>query len=797
MFRLLNLRSFFVFLGRNKLYTAVNIFGLSLSLMFVVLIADYTTRQLTTDRFHTKADRIAILSSEIYPSTAYYLQKHLLDRYPEIESTCAVVPSGWSTSDTQEVVIGTRKFAATVLYADSTFFAMFDFPLVEGDRKQVFAACDQIVLSESFARKAFGTFNPVGQVIRYSWDESDADAKSYVVSGIAKDLDNSVIPNRDIIMRAERITEINESNNEQLGNAGAVTTFVLVREGADLRAKIPDMVTYFKEFYWPYQGNSSKEVLLTPLTEFFFSDLIQDSPLNHGSWSFVLILIAVGLVILIFAVVNYINLTVAQTGFRAREMAMRRLLGSSRMEVVLKLVFESMLLCAVAFVIAFGLAYAVEPYASRLLGARIDVMAGLGWNTTAAYLLLIVVLGVVSGISPAVVISRYKPLDVMNGSLRRRTKMIYSNVLITFQHVITVLLLVSSLTITLQIRHMVGAPLGYNTRDILVVPTNLFRDYGEIRQFRSALVQQPVVEAVALGCGTPHNGGNNNTMPYGPDRMVSFQIFTGDSVYFRMLGLEVLRDNHNPQAQWLLNEQAFREMEISQDAPNFKAGSDLSWTWDIAGIVRDFQIRSALDKPRAVMIRNIGDFDGHYKDGQLEIDYPWEILVKTRGDQVAAFDAVKSVYGTMKDAAFFNAQYLETDIARDYDEQRRLLRIVGIFTLIALLISGLGMLAMSTYYIQQKQQEVAVRKVFGATGGEVLGRLLGHFMRLVCLAFVVAIPIGWYVMSRWLEEYSVRIALSPLIFLAAGAFTILVALAVVWRQSRVAANANPVKSIKN
>lgn len=615
MFRQLNFRSFFNFLGRNKLYAAINIFGLSVSLMFVILIADYTLRQLTCDDYHAKADRIYVIGNEERITSGYYLQKYLRDRYPEIESTCAVAVSGQSTDATQPVEVGLQKYSATILFADTTFFRIFDYQLLDGDREQVLASRDNVVLSESFARKVFGTFNPMGQVIRFPDEE-----KSYVVSGVVRDIDRSVIPNMDIIMRAERLCDINSANDEHMSNSGAVTTFILARPGADLTAKIPDMLDYFKEIYWIYKGNVYQHVTLTPLRDVYFLSQNNDGGFNYGSWPFVMILFGVGAVILLFAVMNYINLTVAQTGFRAKEMAARRLLGASRGEIILKLILESTFLCVVAFVIALFLAAAVEPGASRLLGSKIGVWQDMTPAVVACYAAFIVVLGVVAGFIPAMMVSRYKPVDIVRGSFRHRTKMFYSKVLITIQNVITIVLIATSLTIGLQIRHLISAPMGYNTADILDISTEIFLGKKQIAQFREELLREPCVEAVALGCGTPHDRGNNNTMQYGPDRMIGFQIFIGDSTYFRILGLERLRDNHlarmNDDNMVFINQHALRELGIAEDAEEFKVGMDYSYPYQIAGIYRDFQIGSARQAP-------IGDAvaDGRHC-GYVPVEYP-------------------------------------------------------------------------------------------------------------------------------------------------------------------------------
>lgn len=793
MFRQLNFRSFFNFLGRNKLYAAINIFGLSVSLMFVILIADYTLRQLTCDDYHAKADRIYVIGNEERITSGYYLQKYLRDRYPEIESTCAVAVSGQSTDATQPVEVGLQKYSATILFADTTFFRIFDYQLLDGDREQVLASRDNVVLSESFARKVFGTFNPMGQVIRFPDEE-----KSYVVSGVVRDIDRSVIPNMDIIMRAERLCDINSANDEHMSNSGAVTTFILARPGADLTAKIPDMLDYFKEIYWIYKGNVYQHVTLTPLRDVYFLSQNNDGGFNYGSWPFVMILFGVGAVILLFAVMNYINLTVAQTGFRAKEMAARRLLGASRGEIILKLILESTFLCVVAFVIALFLAAAVEPGASRLLGSKIGVWQDMTPAVVACYAAFIVVLGVVAGFIPAMMVSRYKPVDIVRGSFRHRTKMFYSKVLITIQNVITIVLIATSLTIGLQIRHLISAPMGYNTADILDVSTEIFTGKPQIAQFREELLREPCVEAVALGCSTPHDRGNNNTMQYGPDRMIGFQIFIGDSTYFRILGLERLRDNHLATREdgnnaLFVNQYALQALGIAEDATNFKVGENYTYNYDIAGVYRDFQLGSALDELQPVLLKYYDSPEEFLKKA-----YPWNILVKIHGDKTAAYNTVKSVFERISDGAVFTgAEYIEQEIEADYAQQRRILHIVGIFTLVAILISALGLVAMSTYYIQQKEQEVAVRKVFGSTRGEVLTRLVGNFMRLVGAAFVIAVPVAWYLLERWLQDYSVRISLSPLIFLASGAFAAVVAFVAVFWQSSRAADSNPVDSIKN
>lgn len=781
MFRQLDFRSWFTFLGRNRLYTAVNFIGLTLALAFVLIVADYTVRQVTVDNYQTKADRIYAVCNEEAVYSAYYLQKYLLDRYPEIESTCAIAFDEGKTP----VEIGREKLLASVLYADTTFFRMFDFTLLEGSREEALAARDNVVLSESFARKVFGTFDPMGQTIQL-----DNDNHMYVVSGVMRDIERSTIPAADIIMRAERITETNGSNDERMSNCGSCVTFLLEREGADLQAKTPDILSFFKEIYWPYKGKIYSQVRLIPLRQLYFEPVNNSYHLAHGSRSFMLILLGVGLVVLVFAVMNYINLTVAQAGFRAREMAARRLLGASQGNIFLKWILESTLFCAAALLFASSIAELLVPWASQLLGTRIAVWDDISWPVAGFTLLTIIALGVISGIIPALFVSRYKPIDIVRGTFRRQTKTVYGRVLIAVQNIITITLLAASLAISLQIRHLVNAPMGYQTHDILNISVGIFPDRSTMFHFCNELRSLPEVEAVGLGCGTPHDGGNNNIYQHGPDGMISFQVFIGDSTYFRILGLERLRDNHvaaTGQNTWFINQYALRELGISEEATNFNLGRNYDRSFTIAGIYRDFQVRSALDAPTSVLLREVNAPD--------EL-YPWNILVKTTGDHARAYQTIEETFRQITDGSSFSARYITDEIAEDFAAQRRLLHIIGIFTIVALLISSLGLFAMAAYYIQQKRQEIAVRRVFGASRREMLTQLMNNFMILVGVAFVIAVPIAVIGLRRWLEEYSVRISLSPWIFLAAGIFAAVVAVLSVGWQSRRAADADPIESLK-
>jgi putative ABC transport system permease protein len=771
MNNIFNLKTFFLFLKRNKIYALINVFGLTVSLIFVILIAVYVHREVSVDRFHRNGDRIYALGRDNGLDYAYRIAYRLQQRYPEIEKVCPVIP--WYQDHT--CAVGEDNFMTKLLFVDSTFFDFFDFKLY-GDKANVLISPNSAVVSRSFALKAFGSKDPVGQFIRLS------DNISVTVTGVMDDIDNSIIPYGDILVRISNIRYFNLTmDSKYFANSGSAYVFVMEKENADLQAKTEDMTAFFKEIFWPFQTNMSKNVNLTSLKKVYFSDM-RGHNLRHGDRQLVTILFSVGLAILLFALTNYINLTVAQAGFRAKEMAVRRLYGASRGELFARMMMESTVLCLVSFVLAVFFAHVLMPYAGELLNNRnLSLNAILTPAGTGVSLVTVLVLGMISGWLPATIISNVNPVDVTKGSMKRKNKMVFSRYFIVFQHAITVALLVSAITITSQTQHLIDAPLGYNTDNILNIPNFHLRNDGLRNEFINETEKLASVKRVAYAYGTPFDRGNNNTFVH-KGKNIPLQILIGDSAYVEMLGLKILRENHQENG-FYLTQFAVKELEIEEDALEF-VSSDGNYKFKIAGIMQDFQLGTITGDQYPVVFR-LG----------RENYPPWNILVEVQGDPSAAYRQVQQTYERIAGMSFIG-RFLNEHIADSFSRQKQTSQIILVFTCIAILISILGLLAMSTYFIRLRTKEIAVRKVFGASFGEVLLQLLRTFLTYVVVAFVVAVPFSWYLMNRWLEDYSYRIDLSPWIFIAAGVFCFLVSLATVFWQSRVAANANPVDSMK-
>ena len=771
------MKSFWNFLKKNKLYGAINLVGLTVSMAFVLLLAVYVQRQLSTDSFQENADRIYVIANEDNVTMGYWLDKHLKNNFPEIEKGCCVANIASAAAFN---IDGERVYGSTMA-ADSTFFEMFSYDLVEGNKADWRVSQDRCMVSREFANAHFGDKDPLGQTISLNYEGSF----QLTVCGVYEDFGNSILKAPDVLIRGDIMPKINSSHDEYMSNAGGGVCFVMTYPGADINARHDDIRDWCEKNFWVYKSHYDK-VRIIPLRDMYFlnegirygSDTIQ-----FGNRSFVNLLLAMCLLLLAFAVLNYINMTTALTGFRAKEMATRRLVGADKRSIFLKVISESTLICGISMLLAILLAEALAPAASRILEYQVSIFKAITPVNVLLVLGFIVILGILSGLVPALLIQQAQPIEIVRGTLRLKTKTVYSKVIIIVQNVVAVVMLVSALTMGLQIRHMISADLGYNTKDILVVD-NAFGQTGQIRPLLDRLRTEPCVEEVGQGDGIPLGGTNNWTMEMPDGHWVSFQQIQGDDKYFDILGLKIKQDNHQ-RAYWL-NEYAFKQIGIEETATEFQTAQ--AGTRQIGGIYYDFKIRPLEADQSAAMIFNHGEYP--------DDNYPWVLIVKTTGDQAAAKKRVEAIAGEVFPGRLFEAQYIEEMIEDGFGDESRVLKIVIIFTLLSILVSALGLFAMSSYYMQQEIRSVSVKKVFGADYSGVLKELVLSFMKMVGIAFVIGVPIAWFIMNRWLSGYGHRIDLHWWIFALAGLAVAFIAAISVLYQSIKTARTNPAEALK-
>lgn len=794
------MKYFFRFLKNNPLYAVINVVGLALSLMFVILIGDYTYRQFSIDKWHKNHERIYVLGTEngnsllSWPDCAHSLK----DRYPEVEDVCCVYMHNGKIKHEDRVYEEAQgDNAGNIMLADSNFFRFFDFKMIDGDRETALDSPEKCVVTESLAKALFPDGNALGQPLqiegtRYvfvSDDNGDPYDSSlvYTVSGVIKDLDKTVFLNETAVIanfeRAPQVLGYRLRNDLMAsGPLGSTLSFLMMRPGASLEDKIEDLTSYCIESIPVFNFYGNTKAAIIPLDDLMFAPQNTGAGLQTGDKSLLGILLAVVLAILMFAVTNYINLTVANTGFRAKEMATRRLLGSDGLGISLELIGESTLMVFISFIIGGALALLLEDKVAVLFKGKIDILKDINLATVSVSLVFIILTGVISGIMPTVSLSRYKPIDVVKGSFRYHSKMVLCRIFIILQNVITMTMMTATLTILLQMNHLVKAPLGYNTENIYRVSS----DNPEV--LRNTLKSQPFIQGIGSFSGTSLDGNyrsmstrkdkdNNNLLVY---------LTTWDKEFIDIMGINLVKDNHLSGDVKYINEELAGKLSLGDGE------SEVTWgdgkVMQVAGIFSNFHMTNILDPYQPFMI-TVKDTD--------EIEDP-NFMVKTDGSPDARkklCDLIKEVDGTTEDLDW-KLQSVDDNIKASLNEEKNTMRVVSIFTGVAVLISILGFIGMSLFFIRQRKKEIGVRRIMGSTTNEVLSLLLTKFCAPLLVSFIFAVPLSWFIMDKWLESFSYRIGLSPWIFIASGAVSLLIAVVSIFFQTLHAAHSNPADAIR-
>ena len=785
------MKTYLTFLNRNKLFTLVNVAGLSISLMFVLLISNMVTRQLTVDSNVADADRISLFANERWAGAHYNVGTHLESRYPEIEDWTAV-----SLVETSARV-NNQNVSIRAFIAKKNMLNFFGYPVVGGS-KDAMLTPTEVVVTKRGANRLFGTEHAVGKTLNMQqWDN-----QTYTVAAVISDFNNSIFPEDvEVIFPFENMKYYNEScaeENSYMGNAAGTELFLKTPQGVDMNSKAEEIKAYFKTCFWIYRDEAVKEVRFIPMRDFYFSETGDTQGFNQYNMTLVIVYIVVGILILLMAVFNYISMAVAQTSYRAKEMATRRLLGSSKRDIFWRMIGESFFMTLIAFLLGFLLAKAVEPYAADLFQTSFDIVGDLNIYTVLIYLAGVCALAYMAGFFPATILSRYHPLDVVKGTFRRKTKALWLRLLNIFQSGMTVGLLTCALTMVALMHYALNKPLGYHQQDILVLDAVL--EDGKYATFCNEVRQLPYVMEVSCSQGVPIEGGNNNTMSVqnhrtGGEESMSFQIFRVDSAFLRVYDISILEDRHltpSDDPDYLVSDSTMlklRSMGIED-----KVISPRSYSFNIAGQFSHFtpfSLEREHERPLLMQIDPLEQMAGRFA--------PWNVSIRfyPGGDKARQKQEVDKIYAQLAGDVSFDSQWYEDMMREQYEGISQTSQLVSVFTFAALVISILGLTAMSIYFIAQRKRDIAIRKVFGSTSRNEMLHLI-RFSGLSLLAsLVIAIPLIWMGVKKIQDILPIEGFSMPWWTPLAGfAIVALVSLLSVFVISKQATEENPVNNLK-
>ena len=793
------MKSYLKFLSRNKLYTAIEAVGLAVSLAFVILIGSYVVQQYEVAHESPKWKHTFVLGTNEFLGLTYWDKEELEMNIPEVEAATRAAML-W-----QPVVReGNEPLQCSGMETDADFFKVFpQYHLVEGGLDD-FVGKDDVLISESLARKIAGQAGNdvlVGSVI-------NVDGTDRTIKGIYADFDGTFFMPYDIITHISGTWAAEQERN--FGSIGNYTTWFRAREDADpadVRVKVKALLHKNYDAIWNAEKVDAWKVYR--MDEAFFISGNSNGLTRQGNVQMLKLLTVVVLLLLLSAIFNYVNLSLALTGKRAKEMATRRLLGADKTCILWKYIGESVAFTAVCFAAALLLAYLLVPMMNELVSSSDPDEMMLGFDSSVrlsfmltpgyilAYIIGILLLGSANGLLPAFAASRYQPIDVIKGTLRRRNKMVLSKVFIVVQNVLSVFLIALAMVMEVQMRHMLTRPTHSATDNRYYIEYSA-QNYDAMKLFKDKVEQLPFVTKAGVGRGIP--GMINMTMGVKVDEehRVDMPVILCDSTYFKLLGLEVEEDFGHPLTHSLwMSRSAFNAAAVSDTSTVFPRRINMNGAQPefIGGVVTDFPARPASEgetNPNGGVIVTRAE----------ELHYANCLLIGTTGEDKSYEKQILQAYREFRlETSGIEEPAWRFGFIRDINHKqlapvRRTLRLVELFAVLAVLISLLGLLAMSTYFADENTKQIAVRKVFGSDVSKETWRSVRSYMLLVGGACLIGIPLAVWASRLYLERFAYRIEGYGWVFVFAVVISLAIAFGTVLWQTLKAARTNPATELK-
>jgi putative ABC transport system permease protein len=795
-------------LAKTRFNTSVNILGLAAAFTCSILLFLAVRYEFSYDRFHQAGDRL--FEAYDLSHTAEGDRKGSSMSYPTAPVMKAEVLGVSRATAFMNAGAGIRyknkEIAKSVTLVDSDFFHMFTFPILAGDKSSPLSGAGNVVLSKSTADAVFGSESPIGKMVQVK------------ISGVWKDLmisavvadnpDNSTL-RYSILARIDLNTDY--ATDKDNWNHQSHPVFVELAPGVTQERVEREVRTVVKKYKLADDGELKKRgyhqdsngdyfaLKLAPLATLHFTE---EFGLGKGigkPYLYTLLLIA--FIVLVIACFNFINLNVARSFTRAKEVGVRKAIGAGKGQIFWQLWLESFLLCLIAAGVALLSAMALLSPFNQLFTEKLKLVylaQPLVAATIGAGLLLVSFL---AGGYPAWVVARYRVVEVLKGKISVNRSSLLRNGLITFQFVMASGLICSTIVIYRQFEHLRTAPLGYEQESVISIPVKNAEKAGYyIASLRSRLSSQPQVIAVTgssvnIGIGEDRSQSEHSIGFSYRDRQIGTDMLTVDYDYLRTLGIrpvagrdfspDFATDTSRVVNNVVVTEGMARQLGIKDEAGlSFYPGDSSSPKWNIIGIIPDIHLYSMNDdlQPLTIQMRKSGG-----------LDY---ILVRVKTNNPRqTMQMVQAAYNELEPGNTINASWLTENTRRWYAREERLSNIFCSAAVLAILLSCLGLFAIVVLVMEQRRKEIGIRKVLGASIGQISGLLSRDFIRLVLLAFVLATPIAWYFLDAWLQNFPYRISIGWWIFPVAGVLTLLIALVTVGIQTVRAALANPVDSL--
>ncbi len=776
----------------QKAYAVINVGGMALGLACTLMIFLWVRDELRFDRFHTKADRIyrVVLSTgdDGQPTNAngsYGLGPALKKDFPEVEETVRV--RKMEQNPKRYVGYGDKKFyEPRFFYAEPSLFTVFDFPLVRGDAATALRDPGSVVLTEAMAAKYFGDEDPIGKVIEAD-TYNDGKPVPFRVTGVAKNVPRQSHFHFDFLAAYSGLRE----DTTRLSGMYQHYTYVLLKDGADPAAMAPRFLDFLKR---NWQVDPWYTISFQPLRSIHLRSGLRSELEPAGDIADVYIFSAVALAVLLIACINFMNLATARSAKRAKEVGIRKTVGAPRSQLVRQFLGESLSTSAVSTAGAFLVVASALPWFDRLTGKGLTAASLTEPPVLLAAAAVALAVGLVSGLYPALFLSAFRPVQTLRAqSGPRASGALLRRALVVFQFALSIGIICATMVIRDQMTYIRSRDLGFDRDQVLTAPLN-----GEVRAnyeaFRSELLRDPGVENAATSAFVPTGGSSHYNLNFeGGAQGITQVVFMVDKEFVSTYGLTLLAGRTTER---LLTEEGPNELLVSESSvreagyasPEEALGKtvDIEGTpGTVVGVVEDIFLYSLHRPPYAIV----------YVMRPVERLNYLSVRIGTR-NVPATLAHIRKVWRTMVPSYPLDYAFLDESFERLHDAERRMSEMFSVFAFLAIAVACLGLFGLAAYTAERKTKEIGVRKVLGASAWSVYASLAREFLRWVVLANLVAWPLAYYAMSRWLRNFALRVEIGWAVFPAAAAAALLIAALTVGSQTLRAARANPVDSLR-
>lgn len=783
---------------RNKVSTVINLLGLSLGIsvcLVLFLLIDY---ELNFDEFHSKRDRIFRIVREDQTtsyiknsaSTPFPLRAALVNDYQELEEVTQIYPPREYQLKSGDKI----WMEPNVMFVDSSFFKVFDFPAITGNPVQSFKNPNVAFVTAAMAKSRFGDQGAIGQTIKIS------EAVDVEIVGILKD------PPKNSHLVFSMVVMIDSFHKDFVGgfdfdswnvNIGFADYVVLPEETNEL--EFENHLKLLPAKYLSEETAARTKYELQPLSEIHFDKAYADS--NSGytiDTTYLLVLGVIGVFILLLACINFINLSTALAIRKSKEVGVRKVMGASRFQLLRQYMGEAFLLTLLSSLMALGVAERLLPSLNSFLDTDLSILRLSEPDILGVFAVGIVVVSIMSGLYPSWVLSGYRPIAALKAKINSHnaSSLFLRKGLVTFQFVISQILIIGTIVVASQMNYFRNKPLGFDSKQIVTFSLN-DNDPVKLHTFKNLLLANNNVQNVSFGIGVPTSENDIDSEIKIADRDDYFDVTlkTVDYDYKETFDIQLAagrwflkEDQSEQEIEFLLNETAMRD--LGYVSPDDVLGKEIQFGMNnikgnVVGVVQDFHVKSLREAIQPIVL----------------FQYPklyFEAGVKINNNHIPeTIDHIKAAWEQAFPGYLFTYQFLDDGLAKNYAREAQLFSIFKIFAGISIGIGCLGLFGLISFLVVQKTKEVGVRKVLGASVVGIVLLFTKDFMKLLLIAFLIALPLSWYTMGQWLSNFAYRIDLQPHYFILGGLINLAIAILTIGYQARKAAVVNPVDSLRD